>query len=80
MRSFLASVSGRGEREGDEGLARTRGGDDADLFATCLRFPLIAICDFNKYLFALSFGRCLRFPQELLYNTTCKLHTKEYMQ
>ena len=55
-------------------------GDDADLFATCLRFPLIAICDFNKYLFALSSGRCLRFPQELLYNTTCKLHTKEYMQ
>ena len=31
-------------------------GDDADLFATCLRFPLIAICDFNKYLFAFSSG------------------------
>ena len=76
----LASTSGRGGRGGDEGLARTRCGDDADLFAMCLRFPLIAICDFHKYLFAFSSGRCLRFPQELLYNTTCKLHTKEYMQ
>lgn len=76
----LGSFLSEGEGGGEEGLARTRCGDDADLFATCLRFPLIAICDFNKYLFALSSGRCLRFPQELLYNTTCKLHTKEYMQ